>query len=116
MAWVGLPETVHRMHAGTGMPFRDLGAMMRRPNLRRVLLMDFVYWFAFAIFQPTFALVVARRFGFGAPQTGYFFAAFGLLGAVVQGALIHPVVKRLGDKSAFILSAPFSAGGLVCAP
>ena len=115
MAWVGLPETVHRTHAGTGMPFRGLGAMMRRPNLRRVLLMDFVYWFAFAIFQTTFALFVARRFGFDAPQTGYFFAAFGLLGAVVQGALIHPVVKRLGDKSTFILGLSFAAIGLVAA-
>jgi DHA1 family tetracycline resistance protein-like MFS transporter len=90
------------------MPFRGLGAMMKRSDLRRVLLMDFVYWFAFAIFQTTFALFVARRFGFDAPQTGYFFAGFGLLGAVVQGALIRPIVNRFGDKSTFML-------GLVCA-
>ena len=42
------------------------------------------------------------------PKTGYFFAAFGVLGAVVQGGLIRPVVRRLGDKSTFML-------GLVCA-
>ena len=40
----------------------------------RVLVIDFVYWFAFAIFQTTFALFVARRFRFDASQTGYFFA------------------------------------------
>src|SRR5919106_794494 len=51
MAWFWLPETVHRAHAGTGMPFRSLAAMMARPALRRVLLMDFAYWFAFAMFQ-----------------------------------------------------------------
>ena len=71
MAWLWLPETVHRTHAGTGMPFRNLAAMMQRPDLRRVLAIDFVYWFAFAMFQTTFALFVARRFGFDAPQTGY---------------------------------------------
>ena len=86
MAWLWLPETVHRAHAGTGMPFRNLMAMMARPSLRRVLLMDFVYWLAFAIFQTTFALFAAARFGFDAAQTATFFAAFAVLGAIVQGA------------------------------
>jgi len=113
MAWFWLPETVHRAAAGTGMPFRNLAEMLRRPGLRRMLWIDFVYWFAFAIFQTTFALFVARRFGFDVSQTGYFFAAFGILGAVVQGALIRPVVHRLGDKPTFILGLVCAAIGLV---
>ncbi|MBS1817336.1 MAG: MFS transporter [Acidobacteria bacterium] len=108
MAWLWLPETVHRAAAGTGMPFRNLAEMMQRPGLRRMLWIDFIYWFAFAIFQTTFALFVAHRFGFDVSQTGYFFAAFGVLGAVVQGGFIRPIVHRLGDKPTFIL-------GLVCA-
>ena len=115
MAWVGLPETVQRAHAGTGMLFRGFGAMLRRSDLRRVLLMDFVYWFSFAIFQTTFALFAARRFGFDAPHTGYLFAAFGLLGALVQGVLIYPVVDRIGDKSTLILGLACAAVGLVAA-
>jgi DHA1 family tetracycline resistance protein-like MFS transporter len=115
MAWYWLPETVHRTTAGARMPFRDLAAMMKRPALRRVLVIDFVYWFAFAVFQTTFALFVARRFGFDAPETGYFFAAFGLLGALVQGALIRPIVNRLGDKSTFMLGLICAAAGLVAA-
>ena len=107
MAWLWLPETVHREHAGTGLPFRNFATLMRRPNLRRVLAIDFVYWLAFAVFQTTFALFAARRFNFDAPQTGYFFAAFGVLGAIVQGAMIRPIVNRFGDKSTFI-------AGLVC--
>ena len=35
MAYFWLPETVHRASAGTGMPFRNLAAMMQRPGLRR---------------------------------------------------------------------------------
>jgi multidrug resistance protein len=107
MAWLWLPETVHRAHAGTGLPFKNLATLMRRPNLRRVLAIDFVYWLAFAVFQTTFALFASRRFNFDAPQTGYFFAAFGVLGAIVQGAMIRPVVNRFGDKSTFI-------AGLLC--
>src|SRR6478609_3105788 len=115
MAWLWLPETVHRAAAGTGMPFRNLAAMMQRPGLRRMPVIDFVYWFAFAIFQTTFALFVARRFGFGASKTGYFFAAFGVLGVIVQGGFIRPIVHRLGDKPTFIAGLVFSAIGLVAA-
>src|SRR5204863_7304932 len=31
MAWLWLPETVHRAHAGTGNPFRYLPDLMQRP-------------------------------------------------------------------------------------
>lgn len=115
MAWFWLPETVHKAAAGTGMPFRNLAEMLKRPGLRRMLWIDFIYWFAFAIFQTTFALFVARRFGFDVSETGYFFAAFGVLGAVIQGGVIRPIVHRLGDKATFILGLVCAAGGLVAA-
>jgi DHA1 family tetracycline resistance protein-like MFS transporter len=115
VAWFWLPETVHRARAGTGMPFRNLPELLRRPVLGRVLLIDFVYWFAFAIFQTTFALFTSRRFQFNASQTGYFFSGFGILGAIVQGGMIRPVVHRLGDKPTFIIGLACSAVGLVAA-
>src|SRR3954464_13389418 len=94
MAWLWLPETVHRAQAGTGNPFSYLPSLMQRPLVRRMLAIDFIYWLAFATFQTTFSLFVARRFGFGVAKTGYFFAAFGILGAVAQGGFIRPVVRR----------------------
>ncbi|HEV8346736.1 MAG TPA: MFS transporter [Vicinamibacterales bacterium] len=115
MAWRWLPETVHRAHAGVGNPFRYLPRLVERPLIRRVLVIDFMYWCAFAVFQTTFGLFVARRFGFDASRTGYFLAAFGLLGAIIQGALIRPVVRRLGDKPTFMLGLGCAALGLVAA-
>jgi DHA1 family tetracycline resistance protein-like MFS transporter len=115
MALLWLPETVHRAHAGTGNPFRYLPEMTRRRIVRRMLAIDFVYWCAFAMFQTTFALFASRRFGFDVARTGYFFAAFGVLGAVVQGGLIRPAVKQLGDKPTFRLGLAFGAIGLVSA-
>src|SRR5881396_1168202 len=50
MAWLWLPETVHRAHAGTGNPFRYLPALIERPVVRRILAIDFLYWFAFSVF------------------------------------------------------------------
>jgi DHA1 family tetracycline resistance protein-like MFS transporter len=115
MAWLWLPETVHRSQAGTGLPFRNLRALLGRPGLGRMLAVDFVYWFAFAMFQTTFALFTARRFQFDASQTGYLFAGFGVLGAIVQGGLIRPVVHRMGDKPTFLAGLGFSVVGLVAA-
>jgi DHA1 family tetracycline resistance protein-like MFS transporter len=80
-----------------------------------VLVIDFAYWFAFAVFQTTFALFAAARFGFDAPQTGYFFAAFAVLGALVQGTLIRPIVSRIGDKATFMLGLVCAGTGLVAA-
>ena len=115
MAWLWLPETVHRTQAGTGNPFSYLPGLLQRPAVRRILTIDFFYWLAFAMFQTTFSLFVARRFGFGVAKTGYFFAAFGILGAVIQGGCIRPVVKRIGDKPTFLLGLGFGALGLVSA-
>ena len=36
MAWLWLPETVHRAHAGTGNPFRYLPELLQRPAVRRI--------------------------------------------------------------------------------
>jgi MFS transporter, DHA1 family, tetracycline resistance protein len=87
--------------------------MLRRPGLGRMLVIDFVYWFAFAMFQTTFALFTARRFQFDASQTGYLFSVFGIFGAIVQGGFIRPVVHRFGDKPTFIAGLVCSAVGLV---
>jgi DHA1 family tetracycline resistance protein-like MFS transporter len=80
-----------------------------------VLAIDFIYWCSFAIFQTTFALFAARRFGFGVAKTGYVFAAFGVLGALIQGGLIRSVVHRLGDKRTFMTGLVFGAAGLLAA-
>jgi DHA1 family tetracycline resistance protein-like MFS transporter len=113
MALLWLPETVHRTQAGTGNPLKYLPELLQRPIVRRVLAIDFVYWFAFAIFQTTFALFAANRFGFDASRTGYYFAGFGLLGVVIQGGFIRPIVHRLGDKPTFMIGLVSGAVGLL---
>ena len=77
MAWFWLPETVHRSAAGTGMPFRNLAEMMRRPGLRRML--DRLHLLVRLRHLPDD--VRARRrppLRLQRVQTGYFFAAFGI--------------------------------------
>jgi DHA1 family tetracycline resistance protein-like MFS transporter len=108
MAWFWLPETTHRQRGAGGSPWRALADIARRPQLRLLLSVNFVYWTAFTVYTTTFALFGARRFGFDAVKTGYLFAAFGVLGVIVQGALVGPIARALGERKTLTI-------GLLCA-
>jgi DHA1 family tetracycline resistance protein-like MFS transporter len=111
LAWFWLPETVHRVDAVSGSPWRALRELSGRANLRLLFLIDFFYWGSFAVYQTTFALFGARRFGFDATHIGYLLAAFGFLGVIVQLGLVGPVVKRLGEKQTLVIGLLFAAAG-----
>ena len=110
-AWFWLPETVHRVDASAGSPWAALRELSGRPALRRLFAIDFLYWGSFAVYQTTFALFGARRFGFDATHTGYLLAAFGFLGVIVQLATVGPVVARLGERRTLIAGLVFAAIG-----
>ena len=111
LAWVWLPETLHRAHAGGVRPWRALRDVSGRPGLRLLLGIDFVSWMAFAVYKTTFALFGARRFGFDATHTGYLLAAFGALGVVVQGGLVGPIARAFGTKRTLVAGLLFAAVG-----
>jgi MFS transporter, DHA1 family, tetracycline resistance protein len=108
LAWQWLPETVHRASATAESPWRAVGDVFQRPGLRLLLGIDFLYWMAFAVYQTTFALFGAHRFGFDATHTGYLLSAFGALGVIVQGGLVGPISASLGSRRTLVL-------GLLCA-
>ncbi len=110
LAWIWLPETVHRADAG-GTPWQAIADMVRRPRLRLLLGVDFAYWTAFAVYQTTFALFGARRFGFDAAQTGYLLSAFGFLGVIVQGGLVGPIVAAIGERRTLVIGLGCTAAG-----
>jgi MFS transporter, DHA1 family, tetracycline resistance protein len=110
-AWLWLPETVHRAHAGGGPPWRALRNIGERPGLRRLLAIDFIYWMSFAVYQTTFALFGARRFGFDATHTGYLLSAFGALGVIVQGGMVGPVARVLGNRRTLVIGLILTAVG-----
>jgi DHA1 family tetracycline resistance protein-like MFS transporter len=111
VAFFWLPETVHRAHAGGRSPWRALAELWQRAHLRVLFTIDFAYWTAFAVYQTTFALFGARRFGFDASHTGYLLSAFGVLGVVVQGAMVGPIVATLGERRTLAVGLLFAAVG-----
>jgi DHA1 family tetracycline resistance protein-like MFS transporter len=111
MAFFWLPETVHRAQAGGRSPWHSLANLSSRREIRVLFTIDFVYWTAFAVYQTTFALFGARRFGFDAAHIGYLLSAFGFLGVVVQGGLVGPIVRWLGERRTLAAGLLFAAAG-----
>jgi DHA1 family tetracycline resistance protein-like MFS transporter len=111
LAYFWLPETIHRAHAGGRSPWRALADLWQRGHVRVLFTIDFVYWTAFAVYQTTFALFGARRFGFDAAHTGYLLSAFGFLGVLVQGGLVGPAVTALGERQTLAVGLAFAAIG-----
>ncbi|HET8549884.1 MAG TPA: MFS transporter, partial [Bryobacteraceae bacterium] len=75
----------------------------RRPALAVLLIQLFVFLFAFSVFMSGFPLFAERRFTwngepFHAKHVGYVYAYVGVISVILQGGLIGPLVRRLGER------------------
>jgi hypothetical protein len=98
-------RTVHRAHAGSGPFWRALRPpRASRRGLRRLLAIDFIYWMSFAVFRPPSpvrrAALRVRRHSHRLICSG----AFGAVGVVVQGGLVGPVVRLLGNQRTLMVA------------
>ena len=71
---------------------------------------------SFSAFEATFALFGQRRLGFGEGTVGAVFALVGVVSALVQGGLVHPLSARVGDATCLRLGLGAEALGLVLVP
>lgn len=97
-AWFLLPES--RIVSADTKTLGRLEAFkhaMTKPALVLLLALYFLVTAAFSGFEATFALFSEARYGFTAASIGFLFAFIGVVLAVIQGVLVHRVVKRLGE-------------------
>jgi MFS family permease len=76
----------------------------RRPALARLFSQFLCFAFAFSTFMSGFALFAERTFTwnghpFGPREVGYLLGFNGLLGIILQGGLMGPLVKRFGEAT-----------------
>ena len=112
LTWFWLPESNRATQAATPAPWQSIPALLGRPLIGRLLLVNLLYWAAFAVYETTFALFTKARFDWGIPQVGYALAAVGFIGAVVQGGLVHIVVRQIGEKQTLLIGLVLAAAGL----
>lgn len=111
LTWAWLPEPPRRAKAMAAMPTLNL-EVVRRPGVGSLLLVDFVYWAIFSVFQTTFALFTARRYGFDLPKVGYLLTGVSAVGIIVQAGLVGPAVRRFGEGSVLAAGLGTAAVGL----
>ncbi|MDJ0638688.1 MAG: TCR/Tet family MFS transporter [Paracoccaceae bacterium] len=108
-----MPETVTDE---TRRPFtwaraNPLGAFTQvglNPELRRLLLLFFLYQVAFFVYPATWAFFTTARFGWSEGMIGLSLASFGVAMALVQGGLIRWILKWLGDRGTVIYGLVFN--------
>lgn len=81
-------------------------------ELRRLLMIFFFMSLPFGLYVTMYPLFTDLQLHLTAEQAGYFLGLAGFLGIVWQGAVIGPLVKRIGDYQALVLGLLFSAAGL----
>jgi DHA1 family tetracycline resistance protein-like MFS transporter len=91
-------------------------AVIREGSLARMFLVYFLVYLTFTGLEGTFALWTLDRFGFGPREVAAYFVFIGVIVAIVQGGMIGPVVKRLGEARAVFIGVVLLAVGMGTIP
>jgi DHA1 family tetracycline resistance protein-like MFS transporter len=93
-------------------PFGALKLLRSHPELSSLAVVNFLLYFAHHLFSAVFVLYAGDRYGWGAWQVGTLLALVGLLDMGVQGVMVGPVAKRLGDRTTMVIGLSFGALGV----
>jgi DHA1 family tetracycline resistance protein-like MFS transporter len=80
--------------------FKNIGKL---PGLKRLMVITFIYTIAFFVYPGVWAYFGAERFDWGPGMIGLSLGIFGIGIAIVQGLLIRPILRRIGERNAVIL-------------
>jgi len=96
--------------------FEALFAELRKPGIRKLLVIFFVVTFAFSAMEATYAFLSQRHYGLDARHVGWVFAYIGVIVVLVQGGLIGPLTRRYGEKKLLVAGAVLQALSLAALP
>lgn len=113
LGWFALPETVtdrirRPFDLARAHPLGAFRAVGRLPHVSRLLILFFLYEFAFIVYPAVWAFFAKERFGWTPGIVGASLAAFGVGVAIVQGGLIRVVLRRLGERGTILYGIVFN--------
>ena len=94
-------------------PLSRVGSALQLPLLRKFLLANFTFNFAFSGLNTNIALFTFARFGFGPEQNGGLFAYLGLIAAINQGLIIGVLANRFKEEKLAIAGLCSMAVGYI---
>ena len=108
------PES-HRSSAETGgfrARLRGFGLALSIPIVLIPIAVAGMAGLAMAGLEATYALWVNAEHGWGARETGLFFGYIGVLLVIVQGGLVGPVTRVIGERGMLYLGLAFVTAGM----
>ncbi len=104
-----LPESIDKKETKLDFKFRDIipikeaKRFLKSAKIRGILVVFFVYNFAFFIFITTFALFAEKQINVTVQEISFYMAWIGILRVIFQSALITPLLKKLSENTTLSL-------------
>ena len=92
-------------------PVGSLALLRSHPELSGLAFAHFLMQLAHVVLPSVTVLYMSYRYGWSELQVGLALAGVGVCSMIVQGALVRPIVKRLGERKALALGLAFGAVG-----
>ena len=92
------PENRRPFSMARANPLSSFAAIRRLPGLRILLTVTFLYALTFNVWPAIWAYFGKEAYGWDAKWIGLSLASFGLCMVAVQGALVGPMIRRLGEN------------------
>lgn len=100
LAFYLLPESLKEKQKDVRFNFKVISGIvteLRKPTIRELLLINFIFITAFMIMQMSASLFWKEKIGLNEIQMGNTFAFIGLATVIVQGGLVGRLVRRFGE-------------------
>ncbi|MCQ8240826.1 MFS transporter [Rhizosaccharibacter radicis] len=105
------PEKRRPIRWARANPFTLLRQLLRDRTLTRLAVAWSCSWIGLGAVQSSLVLFTRARFGWGGELNGLLLAGVGLSQAVVEGLLLQPAIRRLGEKRVAIAGYGLGAAG-----
>ena len=111
-----LPESLPKEKRGTfswkkANPVGALVLLRSHPILAGLATSNFLMNVAHAVLPSTAVLYMAYRYHWDALYVGYMLMGVGICAVIVQGGLVKPIVRKLGERRSLALGLLFGAAG-----
>ena len=113
-----LPESLPRSRRAAfnwrrANPFGALALLASHVALARLAVVNFLDTLAHAVLPSTAVMYMFYRYGFDQRAVGLTMAGVGIASIIVQGAVVGPVTKRIGERAALIVGLGFGVAGFL---
>ena len=104
-----------------GATFTSIASVLRLPNISALVNVNFLFLVGFTMMHGTFILFTSMEpesggLGWSERENGWVFAFIGLVGVVVQGGLIRPLVQRFSLRGLMLAGTVLTGIGIASIP